>query len=257
MKKTIVANWKMNTTLAEAKSLSRIVARGLKKLSRRDVILCPPFVWLEAVSEVLKKENKQVKLAAQNVFFADKGSFTGEISPVMIKELCQFVIIGHSERRRFLQENDEMINKKVHAALNNNLIPIVCVGEFEKTEGLPNPEIVSDNQTYGSIFHQLSQSLVGVSKEDIKKTIIAYEPVWAIGTGNPASPEYAKRTIGSLRDRLTIIYDRETACKIKILYGGSVDANNSQEFLREEQIDGILVGGASLKAEEFVKICKR
>lgn len=248
MKKIIVANWKMNTGSTEAESLVKKIIKGLGLYKDKEIIICPPFMWLSLVRDLLNK--KSLKLGAQNVYFEDKGSFTGEISPLMLKEIAEYVIIGHSERRRFLHENDEMINKKVQASLKSGLKPIVCVGEFEKNN------TSQENELYGNIFHQLTQAIAGVSGEKMAEVIVAYEPVWAIGSGTPATVKYVSEIVNSLRDRLAIIYNREIAQKVKILYGGSVDSSNVGEFFKEKDINGVLVGGASLKAEEFIKICK-
>lgn len=245
----IIANWKMNTGFSEALGLTKKIAQETKKLKNINIVLCPPFIWLYPLSKILKKLNSRIELGGQNVYFENKGNFTGEISPLMLKRICRYVIIGHSERRRFLAETDEMINKKFQAVLKNGLRPILCVGEFEKTE-------ISENHLYGSVFQQLGRAIKGVTKENIKKAIIAYEPVWAIGTGKPATGKYAAEMIVSLRDRLSIIYNRKIAREIKILYGGSVDAGNILEFIRQPGIDGVLAGGASLKVKEFLKICE-
>jgi len=247
----IVANWKMYTDLSEATALVTKISQGLENLNNIEVVICPPFIWLYPIAEIIRKNFSKIKLGAQNIYFKDKGNFTGEISPLMIEKLCRYVIVGHSERRRFFSETDEMINQKIRAVLRHNLVPILCLGEFQKKD----PSSAEENEVQSNLYQQLSRTLKGISEKEIIKIVIAYEPVWAIGTGQSASVSYAVRIISSLRDRLSIIYNRDLASKIKILYGGSVNSGNALGYSQGSEIDGLLVGGASLKAEEFVKIC--
>lgn len=247
MKKIVVGNWKMNTTLKEAIKLASDIDSGIKNFKNIQIVICPPAIWLSNLNLSLTTCHLPLILGAQNIAAAEEGSFTGEISAEMVKEFAKHVIIGHSERRRFFGETDEIVNKKIKIALKNNLIPIVCVGEFEKNNN-------GNDVAFGSINHQLSQSLANLGKEEIQKVIIAYEPVWAIGTGNNASGKYTREIIASLRDRLSIIYNREIAEKVKILYGGSVDDKNISQY-NTKGIDGVLVGGASLDYEKFINIC--
>ena len=255
-KPLIIGNWKMNTTLADATVLTTSVRNNVGGLDI-DVVLCPPFVWLYPVAEILEKSPKNLHLGGQNMWFVEKGAMTGEVSPLMLKGLVKYVILGHSERRKNFHETDELINDKIQAALENNLIPILCVGELKRMpqekrgKGRPAKiDIKSD------VTHQLRAALDGISKEKAEKIIVAYEPVWAIGTGNPATGAYAAQVIGKLRDVFADKYTQELSERVRILYGGSVDSENVREFIYQPEIDGVLAGGASLKAKEFIKICR-
>lgn len=254
---TIIANWKMNTNLSDALVLATEIKNGTENLENVEIVLSPPYLWLYPVAEALYKAlGKRIKLGAQDLFWQDEGAFTGEISGKMLRKMCQYVIVGHSERRHYLSETDEMVNDKVHAALRNGLKPIICVGELRKMSedkrGRGRPR---GTQTKGDILYQLSQSLKHVAKKNIADIVIAYEPVWAIGTGNAASGAYAASVINMLREKIFTLYDLDTAMQVRILYGGSVNAGNIAEFIRQPEIDGVLAGGASLKAKEFIKMC--
>ncbi len=259
-KPLIIANWKMNTTLADATILATSVKNAVSDLDV-DIVLCPPFVWLVPLAELLEGASKNLNLGAQNMWFAEKGAMTGEISPLMIKPFAKFVILGHSERRSHFNESSPLINDKVQAAFEHNLIPVVCVGELKKMHeesangrrgrGRPGKaEMKSD------IIGQLKGALEGISREKAEKMIVAYEPVWAIGTGKPATGVYAATVIGRLRQVFRDKYGEEVADEVRILYGGSVDGENVREFVFQPEIDGVLAGGASLKAKEFIKICQ-
>jgi len=235
----------MNTTVSEAVKLVKEMLPGLEPIQNVDRVICPPFVSLAAVKEFLK--GSAVKLGAQNMYFEEKGAYTGEVSPLMLAELCQYVIIGHSERRQYFGETGEIVNKKILAALKVDLKPILCIGEkLEENEA---------GQTEAVVTGQLRSSLAGV--EDLSRLIIAYEPVWAIGTGRAATGEQANEIIGLIRDHISRQYDKSVAQDLRILYGGSVTADNNAEFMRQPEIDGALVGGASLKAEQFLSIVKQ
>jgi triosephosphate isomerase len=241
----IAGNWKMNTTAAEAERLVLEMLERLDRIEGVQKVLCPPFVSLVAVSMML--ENSSIKLGAQNMYFEAKGAYTGEISPLMLRELCEFVILGHSERRWYFGETDEQVNKKVKAALANKLKPILCVGErLEDNEGGKTEEVVS---------RQVTAALSGI--EPVRDLVIAYEPVWAIGTGKAASGKQATATIQFIRDVLAKLWNKTVAQDLRILYGGSVTGANIAEFISHPEIDGALVGGASLKAEEFVGIVEK
>jgi len=238
----IAGNWKMNTTVAEAVALVRAMRAELNKVSNVEKVLCPPFVSLAPVGELVK--GSSIKLGAQNLYFAEKGAYTGEVSPLMVADLCELVIIGHSERRQYFGETGEVVNKKVAAALGVGLKPILCVGEkLAENEAGKTEEVVSG---------QLKSSLAGIASLD--GLIIAYEPVWAIGTGRAATGEQANETIAFIRRNISGLYDDKVAREIRILYGGSVTAANATEFMSQPEIDGALVGGASLKAAEFLSI---
>jgi triosephosphate isomerase (TIM) len=245
MRKLIAGNWKMNTDRASAVALAKGVASGAGKYSGVELLVCPPAVYLCAVSEVLA--GSPVALGAQNMYHEANGAFTGEISAAMLKDVgCSYVILGHSERRHILGETDAAVNKKTLAALAAGLTPIVCVGELlaEREAG----------QTAAVNRRQFEGSLAGVSLDQIEKVVIAYEPVWAIGTGKVATPAQAEEVHADLRRLLIERYNERSAAKVRILYGGSVKASNSAELLAQPNIDGALVGGASLKADEFLGI---
>jgi triosephosphate isomerase len=241
----IAGNWKMNTTASEAERLVLEMLERLDGIEGVEKVLCPPFVSLVGISMML--QNSSIKLGAQNMYSEAKGAYTGEISPVMLKELCEFVILGHSERRWYFGETDEIVNRKVKAALANRLKPILCVGErLEENEAGRTKEVVS---------RQVSAALSGV--EPVGDLVIAYEPVWAIGTGRAASSDQAAATIQSVREVLGKVWSKSLAQDLRILYGGSVTSANIAEFVSRPEIDGALVGGASLKAEEFVSIVEK
>jgi len=238
----IAGNWKMNTTVGEAVSLVREMLPGLDTVKNVEKAVCPPYVSLSAVKEVL--EGTSVKLGAQNLYFMEKGAYTGEISPLMLAGLCEYVIIGHSERRKYFNDTDETVNKKIQAALGAGLKPILCIGErLEENEAGKTGEVVTG---------QLKSALEGIPYP--VGFVIAYEPVWAIGTGKPATGEQANDTIGLIRRTVSELYSGEAADDVRILYGGSVTAANTAEFMSRSEVDGALVGGASLKPDEFLSI---
>jgi len=241
----IAGNWKMNTTLSEAIELVDEMRQGLNQIAHVDKVICPPFISLAAVRELIK--GSSIKLGAQNIYFEEKGAYTGEISPLMLADLCEFVIIGHSERRLYFNETGEITNKKIRAALKVKLKPILCVGEkLEENEAGRTEEIVTG---------QLRASLAGLDYPN--GLIIAYEPIWAIGTGKAATGEQANETVGLIRHSIVELYGEKTAQDVRILYGGSVTAANATEFINQPEIDGALVGGASLKANQFLSIVKQ
>jgi len=240
----IAGNWKMNTTVSEAIELVKAMRAGLDEIDI-DKVICPPFVSLARVGELIK--GSSIKLGAQNVYFEEKGAYTGEISPLMLAGLCEFVIIGHSERRQYFNETGESINKKIVVALKVGLKPILCIGErLEENEAGRTEEVVTE---------QLKSSLAGI--DYLNGMVIAYEPIWAIGTGKAATGKQANETIGLIRHNVARLYDKEIAQDMRILYGGSVTADNIAEFIQQPEIDGALVGGASLKADQFLGIVKQ
>ena len=243
----IAGNWKMNKTIDEAVSLVREMRRGLISVRGVDRVLCPPFVALADVADLLKPTT--IKLGAQNMHWEDKGAFTGETSPLMLKGLCQYVIIGHSERRGYFGETDEGVKRMIRAAFAHGLIPIVCVGEsLEQYEA---------GQTEEWISGQVRAALDGLSAEQVRSVIIAYEPIWAIGTGKAATGAGANAVIGlTIRGAVADLYDEATAQALRVQYGGSVKPANTAEFMTQPEIDGALVGGASLKAADFVEIVR-
>jgi len=241
----IAGNWKMNTTVSEAVKLVNELRQGLDEIDNVDKVLCPPFISLAAIGELII--GSSIKLGAQNLYFEEKGAYTGEISPLMLSDLCKFVIIGHSERRQYFHETGEIINKKIVAALRAGLKPILCVGErLEENEAGRTEEVVTE---------QVKSSLAGIN--NINGLTIAYEPVWAIGTGKAATGEQANTTIGLIRHTISKLYGQRVAQDLRILYGGSVTADNATEFMQQSEIDGALVGGASLKADQFLSIVRQ
>lgn len=244
-KKYIVGNWKMNTDLSDAMVLGEGVKEAIVDIKNVEVVLCPPFVWLYPLAEMLKRAPKHLSIGAQNMFWEEQGAFTGEVSPLMLKNIVKYVILGHSERRYYFGETDELINDKVLAAFSYGLTPILCVGERAK-KGAGSAEVIS----------QVEKGLSRVTQENMNNLIIAYEPVWAIGTGDAATGEYAADVALSIRRKLAELYNDEIAGNVPILYGGSVTRENINEFIDECEIDGALVGGVSLKINDFVYICK-
>ncbi len=247
-RKMIAGNWKMNLNRAESEALAGGVAAGCGKLADSvDLVVFPPSPYLDAVR--IKLQGSQVGLGAQNVYHESNGAFTGEISVAMLQDLsCKYVILGHSERRHILGETDPQVQAKTLAALAGGLIPIVCVGELlaERESSL----------TMEVIERQFDGSLGQLTAEQLAKVIIAYEPVWAIGTGKVATPVQAEEVHRGLRKIVAHRYNSTVSQQVRILYGGSVKASNAGELLSQENIDGALVGGASLKAEEFLGIAR-
>lgn len=247
MRKNIVAgNWKMHMNLSETIQLISEIKKKVEDLNTNcGVIICPPFTSLDAAAAMIK--DSRIKLGAQNMHYENKGAFTGEVSADMLMSVgCEFVILGHSERRTIFKESDELINKKIHAAISAGLTPIFCIGETldEREKGI----------TFDVVKRQMNIGLENVSSENAERMIIAYEPVWAIGTGKTASPQQAEEVHAYLRNLLTEIYDSNTANEITIQYGGSVKPDNANELFSQPNIDGGLIGGACLKADSFVDI---
>ncbi len=243
----IAGNWKMNKTVGEAVDLVRGLKAALTGVKDVEVAVAPPFTALYAVWKEL--EGSSIRLAAQNLYWEEKGAFTGEVSPLMLKEVgCQYVIIGHSERRQFFGETDETVNRRVKATLLQGLKVIFCIGETlnEREEG----------KTFSVIERQVEDGLKGFGEKEIENMVIAYEPVWAIGTGKTATPEQAEEVHRFIRGKLEKLYSREVSDKIRIQYGGSVTPENVKGLMSQGNIDGALVGGASLKAESFSKIVR-
>ncbi|MBU0709224.1 MAG: triose-phosphate isomerase [Candidatus Omnitrophica bacterium] len=251
MRKTIIAgNWKMYKTIAEAIELANGLKRAFYKVANQniDVVLCPAFTALSEVQETLG--DSVIQLGAQDVYWEDQGAFTGELSAKMLKDAgCSFVIIGHSERRKYFAETNETVNKKIRAVLDNGLTPIVCVGEtLEEREA---------NKTFDVLEDHLKNGLKNISAENVLKLVLAYEPVWAIGTGKTATPEQAQEAHKFIRDLLSKLYNKEVAQSLRIQYGGSVKPENITELIMQPDIDGALVGGASLKIDSFAEIVRK
>jgi triosephosphate isomerase len=243
----IAGNWKMYKTEREAKELASSLKKNLGKVDGAKIVLCPPFTALSVVYSVIR--DSKLELGAQNMYWEKEGAFTGEISAQMLLTVgCKYVILGHSERRIYFNEDNQMINKKVKSAIESELIPIICVGEkLEQREKGITEDIIKEH--IGGAYKNLS-------KEDATRTVVAYEPVWAIGTGKTATPKQANEVHIFIRKLLSEMYDPKTAKDVSILYGGSVKPENSKELLAQSDIDGALVGGASLDADSFEKIVR-
>jgi len=248
MRKPFIAgNWKMNMNSASSVALAAGLAKELENVETVDVAVCPPFVYIQSVSAALSASN--IAVGAQDVYFEEKGAFTGEVSCEMIKDTgCTYVLAGHSERRHVIGETDELINRKVIAAIDSGLLPILCVGELlEEREGEKTAEVVAN---------QVKKGLAGLCKERVQAVTIAYEPVWAIGTGLTATPEQAQEVHAMIRGLLAEMYDEEIAQTLRIQYGGSAKPANTAELMAQPDVDGLLVGGASLKVEDFSAMIK-
>ena len=241
----IAGNWKMNTTLDEAVELVLTMREELDQLNNIDTLICPPFTSLSVISELLKEYS--TKLGAQNVFYEEKGAYTGEISPLMLADLCDFVIIGHSERRQYFSETEETINKRIRASLKVGLKPILCIGETLKEKDAGRTKEILNNE--------LASGLSGL--DNIDMLLLAYEPIWAIGTGKAATSNEANNTIGIIRRNIADLYGEEVAQTTRILYGGSVNPDNTTQLMQQSEIDGALVGGASLRADQFLSIARQ
>ena len=246
MRKPFVAgNWKMHKTVEEARLLVAEMLDGLQAISGVEKVLCPPFPALLPLAAMLT--GTDIGLGAQNMHWEEEGAFTGEVSPRMVAEFARYVILGHSERRAYFGETDETVHKKVAAALKHDLTPIICVGErLEEREA---------GQTEAVIRRQVEGALAGFRSEEVAAMVLAYEPIWAIGTGKAATAEEANRVIAEvIRGTLQEMFGKDTAEAVRVLYGGSVKPHNAAEFFAQPDIDGALVGGASLQAESFVAI---
>ncbi|TMK32221.1 MAG: triose-phosphate isomerase [Actinobacteria bacterium] len=247
----IAANWKMHKTHLEAirdvQKLSYLLDRA--DADRVEVVICPAFTALRAVQTLIDSDRLPYGLGAQNVHQEEKGAFTGEVSPLMLQALkCDYVIVGHSERRQLFGETDEVVNKKVRAVFSHAMVPILCVGESlgEREAGATEDKVAG----------QVRRDLQGVGTEDAARVVIAYEPIWAIGTGRNAEPADAGQVVGLIRETLSSAYSKEVADAVRVQYGGSVKAGNIRDFMAHPEIDGALVGGASLDPEEFALIVK-
>jgi len=231
----VVANWKMYTRASDAYILATTIRNMLADVEGIETVICPPFVWLSEISEIVKKDGK-VNVGAQNMFYEPEGAYTGEISPLMIVDLAKYVILGHSERRNYFHENDLLINEKVISAIKYGLTPIICVGEKSKTAPISDA------------VNQLREALNTIPKNRYKDVVVAYEPVWAIGGAKVASIDHIVKGMFKLRE----VVDRDTS----ILYGGSVNVEQVTELAKRPEIDGVLVGSASIRAASFIKICQ-
>lgn len=246
-KPLIAANWKMNFTIPEALKFVTVFSHELKAVGDVEIVIAPPFTALYSTGVALSET--PFKLAAQNVFWEESGAFTGEISSTFLRDAgCEYIIVGHSERRHIFGETDGMISKKIQAVLRNELFPILCIGEkLQEREA---------GKTWSVCEHQLRSALVEIDLKSVENFVIAYEPVWAIGTGKQATPKEAEEVHSMIRNYLSKNYDGATSERVRILYGGSVKSKTSREILSQENIDGVLVGGASLDPVEFANIIR-
>jgi triosephosphate isomerase (TIM) len=240
----VAGNWKMNTTLAEGLALVDQMLPRLQEFSNVERVVCPPFVSLAAIADRLR--GTDIRVGAQNVHPEAKGAYTGEISPGMLQDLVQYVIVGHSERRQYFGEDDAFVNRKARAVLAAGMLPIICVGETLEQNERGETQMVVTRQTRGAL----------VDIGDPSRVVIAYEPIWAIGTGRAATADGAAQTIGLIRQAVAELAGSDAASKLRIQYGGSVTAENFADFIAQEQIDGALVGGASLRADQFTGIVR-
>ncbi len=242
----IVGNWKMNLGPAEAAEFVKSLKRSAEEVRNIEIVLCPSFPCLESVFEEI--EESDFEIGAQNMHFEEKGAFTGEVSALQLKPFCRYVILGHSERRAYFKETDEIVNKKILTGLKHSLIPIICIGESEEER--------EDDRTMEVVAKQVKAVLNGIARRHLPRLVFAYEPVWAIGTGKTPTPQDASSVCLYIRRILTEIYGREMAARTRILYGGSINGKNAAEFLGEPGVDGLLVGGASINLADFAKILR-
>ena len=270
LKPLIIANWKMNpSTFKEAEHLFEAIEKGIKGVKNVEVIICPPFVWLGEFCGagplgLLKSKAKSLalqslKLGAQNCHWEMKGAYTGEVSPLMLKDLgCEYVIVGHSERRKYFGESDEIVNGKLKSVLKARLRPVLCVGEETRDGfGLFSGEEKSVGEISLVVQKQLEEGLKGIPVGRIKDIAIAYEPLWAIGTGLACSPDEALKANLLIKKNLVKLYSRQIAEQTRIIYGGSVTFQNAADYIKEARMSGLLIGGASLNASEFIRILEQ
>ena len=245
-KKLVIGNWKMNLTVPESTVLIEKLKKELSKINKVDVVVCPTFLDIYAASKELTGTN--ISVGAQNCYFEEEGAFTGEISPVQLENFSEYVIVGHSERRHQFGETDKMVARKAAAVVSHNMMPVICVGEtyHEKGDGLSKVVVMSQTET----------ALSGLTASEVASSVIAYEPVWAIGSGEVCKSSEAEKMAKNLRALVQALYGKETADKVRILYGGSVSDENAASFAKSTTIDGVLVGGASLDHAKFTGIVK-
>lgn len=246
MKPLIVANWKMNPqTSADVKKLFGLVKRGLKDTKNTEVVICPPFLYLL----IIKYQASSIKLGAQDCFWEKAGAFTSGVSAFMLKDIgCRYVILGHSERRIYFGDNNEIINKKIKVALSAKLNPVFCIGETENEK--------EKGETENILKSQIKRGLDGISEEEMKKIVVAYEPVWAIGTGNPCGAGETRKMVSVIRQIISNIYPSRISDSLRILYGGSINSENVRDYILESGVNGFVIGGASLNPKEFIKIIR-
>lgn len=252
--KIVIGNWKMYTNLSDSLVLAAHLQESLGQLKGVEVVLAPPLSFLVSVREQWRIKPQHIFLAAQDIFDQNQGAYTGQVSAYLLKDLIEFALVGHSERRRYAKETNEQVREKVQACLHWQIRPVICVGEQKKM--ISATGTIAQEQEWAKVAAQLMESLVGVEADQLAKILVAYEPVWAIGTHQPATAKYVSQVVLRLKDKIAEKYSRLAAEKVRFLYGGSVDSQNSADFLRYDEIGGLLVGGASVKAKEFVQICQ-
>jgi len=254
MFKIVVANWKMYPTLSDSVVLAASYKKALDSLAGVEVVIAPPIIWLPTIVESYHHRSHHIHFAAQNVWPEDQGAYTGEVSAYLVKDLVSYAIVGHSERRQYAAETNDLIGEKIHACLRWQIKPIVCIGETEpvldKNDHLTEPQ-------WGKLRTQLLAAFEGVAKERFSRITVAYEPIWAIGSQNPATAHYTEAVIKQLRRALADKHGESAAPEVRFLYGGSVGVSNASSYLRSPEIAGLLVGSVSLKAKEFIEICEQ
>lgn len=251
--KLIVGNWKMYPTLADSLVLAASLRRSLEEINGVEVVLAPPTAWLVSVVEAWRHKLPHVSFASQNIWSEDQGAYTGEVSAYMLKNLIQYAIVGHSERRRYAGEDNDLVHQKLQACLKWGIKPILCVGEGKK---MIDTKGNFDSYLWGKVEEQLLEGIAPAKEDQLAKVVVAYEPVWAIGTNNPATAEYALLVIAKLRQKLIEKYGVGQASLVRFIYGGSVSSNNVTDFLKYPEINGVLPGGVSVKARDFISICQ-
>ncbi|MEK7202465.1 MAG: triose-phosphate isomerase [Patescibacteria group bacterium] len=253
MNKLIVGNWKMYPTLSDSLVLAASLKRSLEDINGVEVVLAPPTAWLVPIAESWRHKPQHISLAAQNVWPNDQGAYTGEVSAYMLRNIVQYAIVGHSERREYAGEDNDLIHQKMQACLQWGIKPILCVGENKR---MIDSEGVFDAYQLGKVVEQLLEGMNAVKKDNFDKVTVAYEPIFAIGTGEAATPEYTLRVITKLKEKLTDKFGEGPAGMVRFIYGGSVTTTNAAEYLRYPDIAGLLAGGISVKAQDFIKVCQ-
>lgn len=253
----VVGNWKMNTTLPEAVVLAGAVAHAAERIDDVDIVLMPPAIWLPTLHESLHHRPRSIRFGVQNFYPENHGAYTGELGIDMLKGFADYALIGHSERRTLLHESNELINDKIHTALRNDLHPVLCVGELTqvmlKSRSRGRPTVL---ERESDVLRQLRQALRGVRERHVERLLVCYEPLWAIGTGENVPGAHVAAILEQFRAELTSLFGAPIAQRIRLLYGGSVNEHNVHEYLRQPEIDGLLVGGASLDAKQFIAIVR-
>lgn len=254
--KLVVGNWKMYPTLSDSLVLAASFKRSLEDIQGVEVVLAPPTAWLVPIAESWRHKPAHISLAAQNIWPNDQGAYTGEVSAYMLRSIVQYAIVGHSERRSYAGEDNDLIHQKMQACLQWGIKPILCVGESKK---MIDAKGVFDNYQLGKVTEQLLEAMSAVKKDNFDKVTVAYEPVWAISSSKDATiatPEYTLQVIAKLKERLSEKFGEQPASLVRFIYGGSITSSTAADFFRHPEIEGALVGGASVKAQEFTKICQ-